>query len=91
MMFESMVRDWFADEDVPYNNFIKALLLHDVEAMNEFMNEIALATFSSFDIAKSTAKSDAPERFYHGFVLGLMVELADRYEITSNRESGFGS
>ena len=54
------------------------------------MNEIALATFSSFDIATSVAKNDAPERFYHGFVLGLMVELADRYEITSNRESGFG-
>ena len=31
-----------------------------------------------------------PERFYHGFVLGLMVELKDRYTITSNRESGFG-
>ncbi|MCI8881338.1 MAG: hypothetical protein HFH28_11535 [Clostridiaceae bacterium] len=90
MMFENMIQDWFSGEDVPYNNFIKALLLHDVEAMNEFMNEIALATFSSFDIAKSTAKTDAPERFYHGFVLGLMVELADRYEITSNRESGFG-
>ena len=90
LMFEDMIRDWFADEDVPYNNFIKALLLHDVEAMNEFMNEIALATVSSFDIANSVAKNDAPERFYHGFVLGLMVELADRFEITSNRESGFG-
>ena len=31
-----------------------------------------------------------PERFYHGFVLGLTVELAGRYIITSNRESGFG-
>ena len=31
-----------------------------------------------------------PERFYHGFVLGLSVELAGRYVITSNRESGFG-
>lgn len=30
------------------------------------------------------------ERFYHGLVLGLMVELADRFQITSNRESGFG-
>lgn len=28
--------------------------------------------------------------FYHGFVLGMMVELADRYVLTSNRESGFG-
>ena len=71
-------------------NFIKALLLGDVEAMNEFMNDIALTTFSSFDIAESAAKNDAPERFYHGFVLGLMVELKGSYEVTSNRESGFG-
>lgn len=90
MMFEDMIRDWFGAEEAPYNNFIKALLLDDVEAMNEFMNEIALVTLSSFDIAKSAAKNDAPERFYHGLVLGLMVELSDRYEITSNRESGFG-
>ena len=33
---------------------------------------------------------DAPERFYHGFVLGLIVELSGRFEIISNRESGFG-
>lgn len=90
MMFRNMIRDWFSGEDVPYNGFIKALLLGDVEAMNEYMNEIALTTFSSFDIAGSAARNDAPERFYHGFVLGLMVELKGSYEVTSNRESGFG-
>ena len=31
-----------------------------------------------------------PERFYHGFVLGLIVDLKERYAIESNRESGFG-
>ena len=90
MMFRNMIRDWFSGEDVPYNGFIKALLLNDIEAMNEFMETIALATFSSFDIAESAAKNDAPERFYHGFVLGLMVELKGSYEMVSNRESGFG-
>lgn len=90
MMFRNMIRDWFSGEDVPYNGFIKALLLNDIEAMNEFMETIALATFSSFDIAESAAKNDAPERFYHGFVLGLMVELKGSYEIVSNWESGFG-
>ncbi len=90
MMFEDMIRGWFSGEDVPYNGFIKALLLNDTEAMIEFMETIALTTFSSFDIAESAAKNDAPERFYHGFVLGLMVELKGSYEITSNRESGFG-
>ena len=44
--------------------------------------------FIFFDTGKSP--QGEPERFYHGFVLGLMVELEDRYVITSNRESGFG-
>ena len=90
-MFRKMVSDWFGgNAEMPYNNFIKALLINDMDGMNEFMNKIALYSFSSFDIAKNASDDDAPERFYHGFVLGLMVELAGRFEITSNRESGFG-
>ena len=86
-----MVKGWFGGRaQTSYNNFIRALLINDVDSMNEFMNRIALHSFSSFDIAKSAADDDAPERFYHGFVLGLMVELAGRFQITSNRESGFG-
>ena len=90
MMFRNMIRDWFSGEDVPYNGFIKALLLGDVKAMNRFMNKVALATFSFFDTGRKPSEETEPERFYHGFVLGLMVELAGRYRITSNRESGFG-
>lgn len=91
MMFEDMVKGWFGGSvESIYNDFIKALLINDVEAMNEFMNKIALYSFSSFDIAQGVADDDALERFYHGFVLGLMVELSGRFVITSNRESGFG-
>ena len=90
-MFRKMVKNWFGGSaEAPYNNFIKALLLNDVDGMNEFINQVALYSFSSFDIAKGASNDDAPERFYHGFVLGLMVELSGRFEITSNRESGFG-
>lgn len=90
-MFSDMVRGWFGGSAEPaYNNFIKALLLNDLDAMNDFMNKVALHSFSSFDLAKSVSDDDAPERFYHGFVLGLMVELSGRFAITSNRESGFG-
>lgn len=90
-MFADMVKGWFGGRaQTSYNNFIRALLINDVDAMNEFMNKIALYSFSSFDIAKGVSDDDAPERFYHVFVLGLMVELADRFQITSNRESGFG-
>jgi hypothetical protein len=54
------------------------------------MNDVALATFSSFDTGKKPSEKSQPERFYHGFVLGLLVELRDRYQIRSNRESGYG-
>ena len=57
--------------------------------MNEYMECVAEQIFSSFDSGTKPSKSQ-PERFYHGFVLGLIVDLADRYVITSNRESGFG-
>lgn len=87
IMFANMVQDWFAWND-DYNDFIKALLLGDVKAMNLYMNRMTTEMFSFFDTGKSP--QGEPERFYHGFVLGLMVELEDRYVITSNRESGFG-
>ena len=89
-MFFKIVKTWFKQDSSNYNDFIKALLLGDVEAMNIYMNKLAAAMFSSFDVGIKPSQSAAPERFYHGFVLGLLVDLALRYEITSNRESGFG-
>ncbi len=89
LMFGDMIRGWFAGNLSNYNDFIKALLMNDLKAMNVYMNRVAMGTFSYFDTGKEPSASE-PERFYHGFVLGLMVELSDRYTVTSNRESGFG-
>ena len=88
-MFYGMVRGWFNGVSVDYNDFIKALLLGDKKAMNAYMNRVALNTFSYFDTGKRPS-GEEPERFYHGFVLGLIVDLQNRYIITSNAESGFG-
>ena len=113
-MFHKMVKTWFKQDSTDYNGFIKALLLGDKEAMNDYMNELTETMFSSFDychkegptcgripydlrthqratdVGSKPSQKTAPERFYHGFVLGLLVDLSDRYEVTSNRESGFG-
>ncbi|MGN1184136.1 MAG: AAA family ATPase [Oliverpabstia sp.] len=88
-MFYNMVRGWFQDSRADYNDFVQALLLGDKKAMNAYMNRVALNTFSYFDTGKRPS-GEEPERFYHGFVLGLIVDLQKRYVITSNRESGFG-
>ena len=90
LMFERMIKRWFGKVTSNYNDFVKALLLADVEAMNYYMNRIALATFSSFDTGKRESEYTEPERFYHGFVLGLLVELREEYMIRSNGESGLG-
>ena len=90
VMFRNMVKRWFGEVFSDYNDFIKALLMGNVKTMNAYMNRVSMATFSYFDTGKRASQDAEPERFYHGFVLGLIVDLADRYTILSNRESGFG-
>ena len=90
-IFEDMVKGWFSGNiEVYYNEFIRALLTDNVRKMNTFMNKVALHTFSSFDSGNKPSDDAEPERFYHGFVLGMVVNLADTYKVRSNRESGYG-
>ncbi len=90
-MFRRMVKGWFKnDTEVQYNEFMKALLNDNVKKMNTFMNKVALNTFSAFDSGNKPSAQAEPERFYHGFVLGMVVNLSDAYKVRSNRESGFG-
>ena len=89
-MFSNMFKGWFECSLSNYNGFVKALIVGDIEAMNYYMNKITVATFSYFDVGSESSGNSEPERFYHGFVLGMMSDFADTYEIKSNRESGFG-
>lgn len=89
-IFSRMFQGWFRITQSNYHGFMKALIQGDVDAMNHYINKVSLATFSSFDTGNAPSEYSEPERFYHGFVLGLMVEQAENYEVRSNRESGFG-
>ncbi|MCI5586500.1 MAG: AAA family ATPase, partial [Lachnospiraceae bacterium] len=77
-MFYSMVRGWFGKAKASYNDFVKSLLSGKRKEMNAYMNRVALQSFSYFDTADGPS-FDAPERFYHGFVLGLVVDLSGDY------------
>ena len=89
-MFEEMIRGWFRDYTPAYNGFVNALLKGNLREMNRYMNRVALSTFSFFDSGRKPSEAKEPERFYHGFVLGLLVDLKGQYAVTSNRESGLG-
>lgn len=89
IMFQKMVKEWFGTVRDEYNAFCNALMQNDIEMMNEYINYVAMEMVSVFDVGRRPSEK-APERFYHGLVLGLVVDLREEYEITSNRESGFG-
>lgn len=90
LMFKKMISGWFPEDLTSYGNFKKALLQGDLKYMNRFMNDVAQVMFSTFDSGNHPSEEAQPERFYHGFVLGLIVDLSAKYYIRSNRESGFG-
>ncbi|SFG45047.1 AAA family ATPase [Oribacterium sp. WCC10] len=84
--FSILVKRWFENAGSNYSYFVKALLEGNIDDMMDTLSEICEDMISSFD---GSGKA-APENFYHGLVIGLLVELRDRYEIKSNRESGLG-
>ena len=88
-MFRKMILRWFTPAKRETNEFIKALINGNVESMNAYMNKVTLKTISYFDSGNSPSDEE-PERFFHGLVLGLMVDQTENYIITSNRESGYG-
>ncbi len=88
-MFSRMIEGWFAQTE-DFGEFVSAMFKGDVRGMNRYMNEVALNTFSYFDTGRRPSDRKSPERFYHGFVLGLIVDKAEDYMVKSNRESGYG-
>ena len=88
-MFRKMILRWFSPAKRETNEFIRALISGDIESMNAYMNKVTLKTISYFDTGNAPSDEE-PERFFHGFVLGLMVDQTENYIINSNRESGYG-
>lgn len=84
ILLDNMVKHWFSD-NCDYNNFLQALLSDDVEYMTDYLNMITNDVFSYYDTS-----GNHPERFFHGFFLGLVMDLKDKFIIKSNRESGLG-
>jgi len=89
-IFDEMVTGWFSNNRMSYSEFSDALLLGDKKFMNEYLNAIAVETFSFFDTGFGPSEFKQPENFYHGFVLGLIADLRGVYQVSSNRESGEG-
>ena len=88
--FDRMVKGWFQDASDDYDDLCTAILAGDAETATDCLAEVVYACASSFDVAGRPSRRSAPERFYHGLVLGLLAKLRGRYSVESNRQSGYG-
>ncbi|MBK9259911.1 MAG: AAA family ATPase [Polyangiaceae bacterium] len=87
-VYEDMFRNWLKKADPDWSltkDFVKALLGGDAARVQELLGRILLTAMSYQD-----PTGRAPEKLYHGFVLGLLVHLESQYDVRSNRESGYG-
>jgi hypothetical protein len=82
-----VVKNWFKNSEI--NIQLMDILHHltngDLSIFRKIFIEFCQSSFSYFDVS-----GNEPERFYHAFVLGLIVSLRNNYTIRSNRESGYG-
>lgn len=87
-IYKNLFRGWVEQAlgDTRRQDLLRALLAGEAEACARHLQHWLLHSASLWDVAAY----DPPERFYHGFVLGLLVSLGTRYEVLSNRESGYG-
>ena len=81
--FTTIVNRWFEINNArkEVTDFQRAILKNDKELAEIILNQLLLKSISYFDNV---------ENFYHGFVLGLLVDMGNSYIVESNRESGYG-
>jgi hypothetical protein len=85
-LFKDIVIGWFSNVNANENlgDMLKALIKGDIETFDIMFSKTIEKTLSYFDL------NGESERFYHAFVLGMLVALEETHYIRSNRESGYG-
>lgn len=86
ILFKDIILGWFnkAHINEDFNDMLVALIKGDIETFDIMFSNTVEKTLSYFDVAGES------EKFYHAFVLGMLVALKDSHDVKSNRESGYG-
>ncbi|KAK8880390.1 hypothetical protein M9Y10_003061 [Tritrichomonas musculus] len=80
LMFKRIISAWF-DKSESFSDFIMNFIQCNIESLNKNLNQILLDCIGTFD---------SVECFLNGLCLGMLIELRDRFDILSNRQSGKG-
>jgi hypothetical protein len=86
-VFNEIIRYWVKTGiyETDYNLMLKSLTGGDIKTFGKIFRDLVIKSLSYYDVG-----GNQPEKFYHAFVLGMMMSLTGRYHVKSNRESGYG-
>ncbi|RKI35842.1 AAA family ATPase, partial [bacterium D16-59] len=81
-IYNNTIQEWFHKkaETMDFSSLYRAILSGDIESAENFLKK---------QLRESISFMDSAEKFYHGFLLGLLGGLQD-YRKKSNLESGNG-
>ncbi|MDY0217556.1 MAG: AAA family ATPase [Bacteroidales bacterium] len=89
IIYQDVIQKWFDDTvgSSDLNEMLKALTNGDIALFNRILSKFMSESLSYFNLPKKTKDV---ERIYQAFLLGILISLRDDYEITSEKESGYG-
>lgn len=87
IFYETLIEKWFQDTmtNQKYELMLSMLTTGEIEIFSGIFEEFVRNNLSYFDVSGTE-----PERVYHAFVLGMLISLSEKYEVKSNKESGYG-
>jgi len=99
-IYKNILKNWFALEQetgTVNTRLVDSLIKGDMQDFEIYLQEILLLSSSYYDVpgrktsySKTGIEKEKYENFYHGLILGIMVNISDDYYIESNKEYGLG-
>ncbi|MFO7862628.1 MAG: PD-(D/E)XK nuclease domain-containing protein, partial [Salinivirgaceae bacterium] len=89
IIYQDVIKKWFDDTvgSSDLDAMLKALLSADIPLFTRILSKFVTESLSYFHLPKKTKEV---ERVYQAFLLGMLINLRDEYDITSEKESGYG-
>jgi hypothetical protein len=86
-IFKDVILKWINEsfENHELKIMLKGLVTGDIKLFEKILSKFVLETLSYFDTEKRNV-----ERVYQAFILGMLVNLGSKYEVDSEKESGYG-
>ncbi|MCF8367100.1 MAG: ATP-binding protein [Bacteroidales bacterium] len=88
-IYYTVIETWFNESigSKELDDMLNALIANDIRTFERILSKFVLETLSYFNVGRRTKEV---ERVFQAFLLGMPTGLKDRYEVYSEKESGYG-